>query len=228
MLLLIDSDFIIWRACNNKRDFIQCIEAVDWCLEQIFRETGCSEFRLFLSTRSFRHQVSPSYKAKRTGGKPRYFKEVRQYLIDEWGAEQVEGLEADDLCGIYQEDDTIVVSEDKDTLQLHGNHYRISRTKQNYFLYVTQEEAWRNFFVQLLCGDTSDNIEGIKNPAKAHHKNPPNFTTPVATQLLSGKTKEEMEKLVQKLYQKQYGKKWKTKYETNYKLLWILREFPNQ
>lgn len=226
-MLLVDSDYLIWRACSPKRDFIQCIEAVDWYLYQLFRETGIYSYRLFLSTRSFRHQVDPGYKAARTQAKPRYFKEVRQWLLDEWGAEQVDGLEADDLCGIYQDDDTVIVSEDKDTLQIPGNHYRISRTKQNYFLYVTEEESWRSFYVQMLTGDLSDSVEGLKNPAKAHHKNPPNFTIPVATQLLSGKTKEEMEKLVQKLYKKQYGKQWQQRYDQNYKLLYILRDFPS-
>lgn len=223
-MLLIDSDYIIWRACSPKRDFIQCIESADWLVNQILQETGIYTYRLFLSTRSFRHQVDSGYKATRTQSKPRYFKEVRQWLVDEWGAEQVVGLEADDLCGIYQDDDTVIVSEDKDTLQISGNHYRISRTKQNYFLYVSEEEAELNFFVQMLCGDVTDSVTGIRNPTKSHHKKPPNFSDATARELLTGVTNKE--ELVQSLYKQQYGDIWELQYQKNYKLLWILRDLP--
>lgn len=227
MLLLIDGDHIPYSACNGKRDYIQCIEYSDFLIGSILR--WGDSYRLFLSEgKSFRHQVAGDYKANRSLIKPLYWKETRDYLYDYWKAESVAGLEADDLCGIYNGDDTIICSPDKDMRTVPGNHLILRRGGEHVLTYVTEEEAWRNFFVQLIAGDQSDNITGLKNPQKAHHKKPPNFSLDVATKTLANKSKAEMEELVQNLYKQQYKDQWKLQYQKNYKLLWILRDFPSQ
>jgi hypothetical protein len=68
----------------------------------------------------------------------------------------------------------------------------------------------------MLCGDKSDNVEGVKNPTKSHWKTPPNFTEATARELLSKTT--DYEKVVRDLYNDD------GKFEQNKKLLWILRD----
>lgn len=216
-MLLIDGDFLQYGSTKN--DFIQCVERVDAIMEEIFRVTNTQHYRLFLTGgKTFRHSQSPSYKANRVTEKPRYFKAVREYLVDYLRAEIVNGIEADDALGIYADDDTILCSPDKDIRTISGNHLILHKTKPFELLYVSKEDAWLNFYTQMLTGDVSDNVEGVKNPAKAHHAKPPNFTNDTARAVLSGKPKEEMEMLVRNLYNND------EKYNLNHRLLWILRE----
>ena len=86
---------------------------------------------------------------------------------------EVEGCEADDvigfLCrGIYEDTDKVVVSTDKDFLQLVDAHTLVySPTKK---LYYTTDEVKKDFgviaenfiYLKAFCGDGSDNIAGIK------------------------------------------------------------------
>lgn len=219
-MLLIDGDFIVYRACNRRRDFIQVIEYLENFLDSIMNFAGDYTYKLFLSPSvTFRHTVASSYKATRPRLKPPFFKEARQYMVDFLRAEIGENIEADDLCGLNQAEDTVIVGEDKDLLTIPGNHIRVTRhyNPPFYTLYVTQDEALRNFFVQMLCGDVSDNIKGLKNPGKAHHTKPPYFTPTTALAYL--KKGYNMERLVRDLYEKQG-----MDYEQNHKLLWILRK----
>jgi hypothetical protein len=216
-MLLIDGDFLQYGSTKN--DFIQCVERVDAVMAEIFRVADTRSYRLFLTGgKTFRHSQSPTYKANRTAEKPRYFKAIREYLVDYWNAEIVDGIEADDALGINADDDTILCSPDKDIRTISGNHLILHKTKPFELVYVSVADAWLNFYTQMLTGDGVDNVEGVKNPAKAHHSKPPNFTNDTARAVLSGKTKEEMETLVRNLYSND------EKYNLNHKLLWILRE----
>lgn len=215
-MLLIDGDFLQYHS--PKRDYLQCIENVDWLIGQMQESTGVDKYRLFLSGgKTFRHALSPAYKATRRAEKPPYFYDIRNYLVDNYNAEIQMDMEADDACGLNSEEDTIICSQDKDLRTIPGQHLILHKTKPFELVYVTTEQAWTNFYVQMLTGDTVDNIEGIKNPAKSHWKEPPNFTEATARGLLSGLSTGEQETLVRKLYNNT------EKYELNHKLLWILR-----
>lgn len=103
------------------------------------------------------------YKGNRDPSKrPTWYAEIREYLLEFCGAELVTGMETDDACGIEQwkhkDRSTCIVSIDKDLLMIPGHHYNFAKQE---FRYVTLAEANKNFWTQVLTGDTTDNIRGI-------------------------------------------------------------------
>lgn len=75
-------------------------------------------------------------------------------------------LEADDIVSFLQTPDTFVYSNDKDLDQIHGLHYDFDKRD---LVSITEEEAFRNLCYQLIIGDTTDCIPGLKGygPVKA-------------------------------------------------------------
>jgi len=67
-----------------------------------------------------------------------------------------------------QRKDTIICSRDKDLRQVFGYHYGWENWKQPSFgpTYISWEEGRMNFYLQLLIGDSADNIPGLPNIGK--------------------------------------------------------------
>jgi 5'-3' exonuclease len=95
---------------------------------------------------------------------------LRDHLVNSWGFEVVNGIEADDAVGIaayaVPEDESIMVHIDKDLNQFRGWHYNY-RKKEKY--YVSEFEGLTAFYTQILTGDRIDAIVGLKGigPVKA-------------------------------------------------------------
>jgi 5'-3' exonuclease len=214
---LIDSDTPIFAAAlsaEGKEDWV-AFSRLDSSIRQIIADSGCDGYKLFVSGKeNFRHAIDPKYKANRTGVDPEHRKACRQHLIDKWGAVEATGMEADDLCGIYQTENTIICGIDKDLLQIPGKHYQwpIVRggkcVREGRFINVSPIEGLRAFYTQLLVGDTSDNIIGISGigPKKAEKW------------LETCETEEEMKEVVSSLYNDN------DRFYNNANLLWILRD----
>lgn len=142
-------------ALANCKTVIQDITAQYTGGHRLFL-TGSGNFRERMAT------IKP-YKGNRdVTHRPKYYNEIKQYLIEVWGAEVIHGREADDALGCAQTaaepDTTIIVSIDKDLDNIPGHHYNW-RKKEAY--YVEQEQADINFWTQVLTGDTTDNIPGL-------------------------------------------------------------------
>ena len=129
------------------------------------------EYRVFLTGKgNFRHEyaVTAGYKENRKDReKPEHLAVIRQYLIDEWEAVVSVDEEADDLIAIAAtQQPSIIVSIDKDFNQVPGKHFNQNTGK----LYdVSEEDAVKFFYEQILAGDRADNIMGIAGigPVKA-------------------------------------------------------------
>jgi 5'-3' exonuclease len=214
MTALIDGDFLLYRSCYGSKDFIQTIDTAEFYFYDILDKVGTNEYRLFLTTgRNFRYDITSSYKSNRKVEKPRFFYELRDYLFGELGAETSDTLEADDLVGINQTESTIIVGEDKDLTMIPGHHYRIKRKwNENCFIYISPEEAIRNFWFQTLTGDAGDSIKTLKGigPKKAE-------------KILADKTPEEMKEAVIQTYQDYYKDDWFEHYDRTCRLIWIRR-----
>jgi len=128
-----------------------------------------AERKVFLSGRdNFRKDVATIqvYKGNRNEfSKPRYYKELRDHIINSHRAEVVHGMEADDELGIQSTElaakgyDPIIVTTDKDLDMIVGKHYNwVNKEEYN----VDEEAATRAFFGQLLTGDSVDYVPGIK------------------------------------------------------------------
>lgn len=226
MTLLLDSDFLIYRACYQKgKDFIQMLDGIDWCVSDIIKQTKADDYRIFLSgSDNFRYEISKDYKSNRPKDKPKYYYELRDYLIGNWGAEVSRGCEADDMCGMNQTEDTILAGEDKDLKTIPGWHYRIGKKwNDNRMEFITEEEAARNFYTQCLTGDAIDNIPGLLNPEKLHWEKPPKFTEATASKVLEGKSPNEMKETVIELYKQIHKDEWYQKFDEACRLLFIRR-----
>lgn len=111
--------------------------------------------------------LSQPYKGQRKE-KPEWYDQwcpvIETYLQEVWGFIRApEGFEADDLCAtmatvINSQGNCTVVHTDKDLKQIPGNHFN-PKTKAIY--HVTQSEAYRFLYHQIIMGDTTDNIQGI-------------------------------------------------------------------
>lgn len=137
--------------------------------------TGNSNFRKERAT------ILP-YKANRSAfDKPVHLQDVREYLIKSWGAEVVEGAEADDAIGIEattpSEHNKIICSFDKDLMMIPGTHWNWVKSELEE---VDEITAWYNFYKQMLMGDRTDNIPGIEGVGEK-----------TAEKLLAGYTKPE-------------------------------------
>lgn len=170
--------------------------------------TGSGNFREALAT------IQP-YKGNRDPThKPKYYKEIKEYMIRTYGAEVIEGMEADDAMAMEQyadkTDSTVICTIDKDLDQVPGHHYN---PRKDALYYVTEEEGNCFFWRQMLLGDSSDNIPGIKGIGEVK-----------SAKLLAGLSADECRVVVQKEYQRQYGDNWKAAYEEVGELLWMIRE----
>lgn len=100
------------------------------------------------------------YKANRKDApKPVHYDEIRRYLRDNYNVHECGVIEADDALALCQTDDTVIVSIDKDLLQIPGRHYNWVDDKK---IYISPEVGLVKQYMQVLSGDPTDNIPGIR------------------------------------------------------------------
>lgn len=176
--------------------------------EKIFL-TGKGNFRDKVATlQVYKGNRDPSHK-------PQYYNEIKDYLINVHHAIVVEGQEADDAQGIEQwankDKSTVIVGIDKDLKMIPGYHFNFVK---NILEYVNLQDANAFFFHQMLTGDRTDNIPGIKGLGEVR-----------AAKLLApcNKDVDAMRQVVMKEYERQYGPTAGLAYDEIASLLWIRR-----
>lgn len=181
---LIDGDIIVY-SCGFASDAAArangmsseplgyCLNGVNETVKAVMEHAGCGEVKVWLTSRGtggYRDEAFPDYKANRSGEKPFWYEAIREHLIKKWGAQvSSDGREADDELGIdlvaYDEESpgsAVLCSKDKDLDMIPGLHYNWSKTKKDKGVYmVTDVEADRTFYKQMLQGDSTDNIPGM-------------------------------------------------------------------
>ena len=179
-------------------------------LEKIIDKLRPDTMRIFLTGKgNYRYDIAQTlpYKGNRDKSKkPHWIQEARDYLVSEWNAEVVHGMEADDALGMHQDGDTVLCSSDKDLDQIPGTHY--NATKEELY-FVEPSVALYNFYMQMLQGDRGDNIPGI-----------PGIGPKTAEKILfECQSEEELYKTVQYKYADAFGDDWENRYWENYYLL---------
>lgn len=115
----------------------------------------------------FRNNIYPEYKAnrgKRPDKRNTFVPILRKRAAAEGMAVEAHGFEADDMLRFWQQEavkegkDYAIFSIDKDLLCIPGAHYLLHK---NQWRKVTEPEAERFYFEQLLKGDPTDNIKGL-------------------------------------------------------------------
>jgi len=137
----------------------------------ILDEVDANDYTIFLSTGyNFRGDIATirKYKGNRDGAaKPEHYDAIHEYLLNHYNTVRTESIEADDAMAMCQTNKTVICSLDKDMLQVPGFHYNWVNDEK---LFVNASIGMQKLFMQVLTGDSTDNIPGIYGigPVKAH------------------------------------------------------------
>ena len=171
--LIIDGDIIAYKAAASSEtpinwgDGLWTLHAheedvekyVDDFIFTLKKNAKCRKPYVVLSDKNnFRKDLAPFYKANRKNTrKPMLLEYAKEYMREKFRATSKANLEADDYMGILALSfpDSVIWSEDKDLMTIPGKHL-----VNEDIIEVSLEEADRNFYSQVLTGDTTDNYKG--------------------------------------------------------------------
>jgi len=174
---LIDADSLIYIIAWNHKESseVDVKEACDTFLRDILLMSGCDEYiGSFSASKTFRNDI---YKVARYKGtrpeKPEFVKQwedvIKTHYMLKHGFVLPGNCEADDvvIAQAYACKEKnipyVIASPDKDLRQFPGTFYNYTKQgeEQPIMTEVTAAEAHMNFWMQLLTGDTTDNIKGV-------------------------------------------------------------------
>lgn len=167
--VLIDADILCYRigfAYENETNDRLVRWQVDRTINGICDTLGVTDHQCYLTSTdksNFRYQVDSTYKSNRTAPRPKWFGVIREHLINDYQAEVVTGMEADDAIGIEatkrKAGTTIfIASIDKDLLQIPGHHFNfVSKTHSQISVYEGDTMLGK----QLLTGDITDGVRSL-------------------------------------------------------------------
>jgi len=174
MKLLIDADYIVYKACAGAEDeidwgddvitvvskFSEAMKNVERDLTKIKGEFlwDVPEMILFFSdSKNFRKKIFADYKGHRNRKKPCGYRRVITDLGKRYELIRLPELEADDSMGIYatEHPGNIIVSPDKDMRQIPGKLFDMKET-----VTIEPEEGRRWHLIQTLAGDQTDGYGG--------------------------------------------------------------------
>jgi 5'-3' exonuclease len=254
--LLVDADILVYRPCcvfneDTEHDREMIAKTFENQLDKMIVEAGCDHYQLMLTTKvNFRDFLVDDYKANRDEvERPVNLAWAKRYAMQELGGVVEVGLEADDLLGIYADENTVIWSLDKDLRQIPGKHLDDETRK---VITVTPEGTIKDLgkkvyfdgeigmYYQLLVGDGADNIIGcgmrVQKVYKSGAKEGQSYVArkgigpKAAMKILATAAKGSDNALlaaknaVIKEYKKLHGDNWKDAIETQANLLWMVRE----
>lgn len=174
MKLLIDADFIVYKACAAAESEVDFGNDVILVTSNFSDAYGASKRELtkienkfgsfstlilfFSDSINFRKKILPEYKGHRNRKKPCGYKRVIEALKKEYKVIIKPTLEADDSMGIYATKNTgnCIVSPDKDMRQIPGQLYNFDEE-----LTVSKEEGAKWHLIQSCAGDQTDGYSGV-------------------------------------------------------------------
>lgn len=185
----------------------------------------------FTGKTNFRNDISTTGYKLRAGRKPFHYWNIKAFLHGKYECVTKEGFEADDLLAMELHKDpenAIIISIDKDLLQVEGWHYMFEygnvasfgpHKVEGYGSLWLDGKTLRGygdkfFLAQCIMGDTVDSIIGI--PKKG----------PVAALKTLADTESYLEgfEAVLEAYKDFYGEEGEDKLLENGRLLWMTRE----
>lgn len=177
-------------------------------------------------------RVKP-YQGQRHSHKPENWEYVRTILErGMMGADTIEATdaEADDLFGIRSGWDDVIYTQDKDMQMLPGIHlnwdtHRMLQTSFTEFCVEWNDKVYGEkwFWLQMLHGDTADNIPGLPFYANKVGK-PVRCGEVAAHKMLAGATDSiDAMRVVSDLYHGYYGSEWDIQLAEQAVLLWMRR-----
>jgi DNA polymerase-1 len=173
---IIDGDILIYRSCHKAlKDKIDVKLAFDNLLQDLKEDIACDNYSLHISEggnfRKLIDQKFTVYKGKRKE-KPENYVQLKDYVIKNYDCIGAHNFEADDTASIEANELLkngklfILATVDKDWKQIGGlfynTHYKSLSVSDKF-------ECIKYFHLQLLTGDSVDNVPGIYGigPVKA-------------------------------------------------------------
>ncbi len=193
-------------------------------VRQTLEKLACSESDLIMylsGDTNFRDGVATikPYKGNRDKAhKPVHGPAIREYIKAHYETNVSEDEEADDVLGysqyaMYLRDpySTVLCTVDKDIDMIPGMHYNFIK-EESY--YISDEQADKYFYIQLLTGDSTDNIPGL-----------PGVGPKTASKMLDGLTTVlDYYNVAKAAYAKHYPEDGMGALIENARLLWIRRQ----
>jgi len=212
-----DADMTEWEIEIRPAPANHLYNSIHLVMQSILDQTESDDYALYIGGKdNFREQVAVSHKYKGTRDglhKPHHYHNARNFLVEAYGGIVVNGIEADDAVSIHHLSlpDSVLCTIDKDMDMIEGWHYNYAKGQM---YHVSEHEALVNFYAQMLSGDTSDNIVGIRGVGKKKaHK-----------WLREAETEQEMIDVVFPHYIFEFGDEAHNRWCENAQLLWMLRE----
>ena len=216
--VLVDADSIIFASAVTSETFLDARDKFDYkineVLDTISNKYDIEGFSVFSGSKgNFRKYVTETYKANRRDMEiPEHLNALHKYSKEFWDAKYIYGAETDDLIATnwfnYTKEgkNVIIVAIDKDYKQFPCVIYNYNKKS---FELINELDALKNFYTQMIVGDSADNIKVCKGKGKA-------FAGKLLEPLTS---KYQIVKAVYGVYREIYKSKAKLKYIETYNLL---------
>lgn len=207
-----DREYLEQSWENFKKDFKELIDTI-YATDYLMAVKGPDNFRNLLY---------PEYKLNRHADPTKqnaFVPVLRKLAVAEDFAIEATGREADDLIRIWAEQarlagiDYVICSIDKDLKCIPGRHWLMHKKE---IIEISEEEANRHYYQQLLKGDPTDNIPGVPRVGEVK----------AAKILQDFRTTEEFQEQVVEQYMLAYGDDWRNFLLSNGKMIHLQKE-PN-
>lgn len=168
-MILIDGDMLVYRvgfACDEESEDV-AVQTLDNYLSEMVLDLSdhYNTSTVYLTGKgNFRDEVAVTqpYKGNRDNTRvPVHKKLLRDFMVNEWNAQVINGMEADDAIAIKATEldyNAIICSLDKDFKQLSCSMYDYTK---KILTAVKKDDAMRWLYKQALMGDRVDNIQGV-------------------------------------------------------------------
>ena len=226
-ICFIDADSLIYRiALKTDISLSKAKEYYDKEIESIVWDTCSEEVKVAVKgTGNFRYEVAEDYKGQRKvkeqeeDPNPKLTKRRKQ--INDYayslGHFKSDDCEADDVVCIWAEEAKaanvhyVISHIDKDIDMMEGWHWNPTKEK----LYeITEDVGWYKMCIQMLTGDSTDNIQGLKGigPKKAE-------------KLLTDVPKDDMLAKVREAWRLAHPEDWHDRLEVCWNLIYMRRDW---
>lgn len=189
MIALIDGDVLLYRfGFRGQTEFDwgngltsvavnadETKEELDKFIKELIKKASCNQLLVCLSgpkETMFRYSLLPSYKHNRKDAKkPILFQELKDYLKQKYRIVTRPNLEADDCMGILatkRPGKYVICTIDKDLQQIPGRFFNWDKMEEP--KNISQKQANKWFYLQILSGDPVDGFSGVPGVGKKRAK----------------------------------------------------------
>lgn len=201
----------------------QAVNMIQNKFRAIFKYCEADMFIGFIHGKgNFRTYVDPQYKANRKNTeRPVALNRITELAKNRYKLYIVDNIEVDDACAIclnyynnIKDINPILVSPDKDLLQVPGHHLRVKMDGELLYSCISEEEGLYNLLIQVIKGDPNDNVKSIEGAGEV-----------AAKKILSYPSTDNGISNVMKAYIERYGNlKGSYLFSRNFQLLYMIRE----